>query len=213
MSRMFSQPSCCALWCFVLWAAVGRAALGAPMYTVVPAANNVYSFYIDGDDQNGKFDTLYFETRALTGEFLNVTSGNVFGVPRPPGDPFTYGNTMIMAHPDEFPGGLMLVRDAYINNSQELSYLAAKFGGKISTASQSGGDLFLGNVMLSDPQAIGAFRIWLLSAGLTVYDTGVLQFSPTIPEPACTSLMAAGILSVWFSRLLHRPQLRECDLA
>jgi len=175
------------------------------MYTVVPAANNIYSFYIDGDDQNGKFETFYFEARAVTGAFLNTSSGNVLGVPRPPGDPFTYPNGMITAHPEDFPDALMLSRLTYVNNSQELSYLVGRQFGPISTASQVGGDFFLGNVMLSDVQAIGTFRIWLLSAGRTVYDTGMLPFSPTIPEPASLSVAVVGIIGLLSSRRLRRP--------
>ena len=206
MNVKFSHYSRYALWCFLVSITIGNCALSAPMYTVVPAANNIYSFYIDGDDQNGKFETFYFEAKAVTGAFLNTSSGNVLGVPRPPGDSFTYGNTMITAHPDEFPGGLMLVRDDYTNNSNELSYLAARYFGQITTASQVGGDLFLGNVMLSDAQAIGTFRIWLLSAGRTVYDTGVLRFSPSIPEPVGLTAAVIGFMGLITSRRLRRPQ-------
>ncbi len=60
-----------------------QSATAAPLWSIKPvgpAANNVYSFYVDGDNLNGIFDTIFFQTKATIGTFINNNSGAVAGV-------------------------------------------------------------------------------------------------------------------------------------
>src|SRR5262245_8954708 len=53
----------------------------------------VYSVYLRGESTS--FNGVGFSIKPDHGsQFLDVTSGLVAGVPRPPGDPFTYRNRM-----------------------------------------------------------------------------------------------------------------------
>ena len=157
------------------------------------AANNVYSIYVDGEASNGAFDTIYFKVTPSTGTFINTNSGAAAGVPRPAGDAFTYPNRMLNADPLDFPGALGLTQVGLVNTAQELSFTVGALGGTVSTAAQPGGDLFLGNVMLSGGHfwANIYVRIQLISAGNVIFDdaTGT-------PEPASFSIAALGFAAL-----------------
>lgn len=183
-----------------------QSASAGPIWSVKPvgaSANNVYSFFVDGDNLNGAFDTIFFQAKATIGTFINNNSGAVAGVPRPAGDPFTYPNRMITADPVDFPGGLALTQVGLVNTAQELSYTAGKLGGTVTTANEVNGDLFLGNVNLSG--AGGAVQIQLISAGSVLYDTGILAYGPIIPEPAGLSIAALGFTGLVAVRRRSRP--------
>jgi opacity protein-like surface antigen len=181
-------------------------ATAAPIWSVKPigpAANNVYSFYIDGDNLNGTFDTIFFQVKARgAASFINTNSGAVGGVPRPAGAAFTYPNRMITADPLDFPGGLALTQVGLVNNAQELSYTAGKLGGTISTGAEANGDLFLGNVMTAPGFFCFTFQIQLITAGNVVYDTQVLE---ACPEPAGLSIAALGFTGLIAVRRRCRP--------
>ena len=80
-----------------------------------------------------------------------------------------------------------------VNTAQELSFTVGALGGTVSTAAQPGGDLFLGNVMLSGGHfwANIYVRIQLISAGNVIFDdaTGT-------PEPASFSIAALGFAAL-----------------
>ncbi|MBL9165334.1 MAG: PEP-CTERM sorting domain-containing protein [Planctomycetaceae bacterium] len=189
-------------------------ASAGPIWSVKPigqSANNVYSFYIDGDNLNGTFDTIFFQAKATSGTFTNNNSGAVAGVPRPAGDPFTYPNRMITADPLDFPGGLALTQVGLVNNAQELSYTAGKLGGTISTGAEVNGDLFLGNIKLSGPYANFSWQMQLITGGVVMYDTGILTTffppdpDPDVPEPASLSLAMLGFAGSLAVRRRCRP--------
>jgi hypothetical protein len=182
-------------------------AAAAPFYNIKPigpASNNVYNFYIDGDNLNGTFDTIFFQVKALVGSFINNNSGAVGGVPRPAGDDFTYPNRMITADPLDFPGGLALTQVGLVNTAQELSYTAGKLGGTVTTAAEANGDLFLGNVDMTYPGG-GTFQIQLIAAGNVVYDSQPLTFGSIFPEPASLSIAALGFTGLVAVRRRCRP--------
>ncbi|MBL9165333.1 MAG: hypothetical protein JNL18_21580 [Planctomycetaceae bacterium] len=180
-------------------------ATASPIWSVKPvgpSANNVGSFYIDGDNLNGTFDTIFFQVKAHGAtSFINTNSGAVAGIPRPAGQPFTYPNRMITADPLDFPGGLALTQVGLVNNAQELSYTAGKLGGTISTGAEVNGDLFLGNVMTAPGFFCLTFQIQLITAGNVVYDTGVVDLCP---EPASLSIAALSFVGLLVaSRRFH----------
>ena len=172
-------------------------ATAAPFWSIKPVGpspNNVYSFYIDGDNLNNTFDTIFFQVKAHgAASFINTNSGAVAGVPRPAGDPFTYPNRMITADPLDFPGGLGLTQVGLLNNAKELSYTAGKLGGTVTTGNELNGDLFLGNVMSAPGFFCFTFQIQLITAGNVVYDTGILD---ACPEPTSTALAAVGLVGL-----------------
>ncbi|QDT72961.1 hypothetical protein [Lacipirellula limnantheis] len=170
--------------------------------------NNVYNFYVDGGNFNGSFDTIFFQAKSYRGSFINANSGASAGVPRPPGDLFTYPNRMLTADPLDFPGGLALTQVGLINNGQELSFTVGKLGGTITTAAENAGDLFLGNVMMSSGGGF-SYQIQLISAGNVLYDTGINTIpltDPTFPEPSGLVIAAVGMVGLLSSRRLRRPQ-------
>jgi len=180
------------------WLAIEQAA-AAPMFAVKPidvSPNNVYSFYVDGAELNGSFDTIYFQAKPTGGTFINQLSGALGGVPRPPGDLFSYPNRLLTADPLDFPGGLALTQVGLVNTPQELSFTVGKLGGTLTTADQVNGDLFLGNVNLSGPTAGFTFQVQLISAGNVIYDPGILVGPPIVPEPASFSIAALSFVGL-----------------
>lgn len=181
-----------AILCLVAQSATATAAT-ISIKPVNASANNVYSFYVDGEGSNGAFDTIFFQSKAFNGSYINLNSGAVAGVPRAAGDLFTYPNRMLTADPVDFPGALGLTQVGLINNGQELSYTVGKLGGTMTTAAEVNGDLFLGNVMLSGGHfwANIYVRIQLISAGNVIFDQAI-----GTPEPASLSIAALGFVNL-----------------
>lgn len=201
------------LFLAVLLAFIAGRAQAAPIWHIKPigqAADSVWSFFIDGDNLNGAFNAIEFKTWTYPqGRFGNNNSGASAGVPRPPGQQFTYMNRMLGADPVDFPGGYHLAISNLVNTPRELSFTATALNGTISTAAEPGDDLFLGNFYVPSftviPDSYYLFRIRLLTAGAAAYDSGPIyyQMGPItmdgppqwiVPEPATAFLgSAAGI--------------------
>jgi hypothetical protein len=181
------------------------------METVRSSFSGAVWFYIDGDNLNGAFDAIEFKTWTYPqNKFGNNNSGNAAGIPRGAGQQFTYPNRMLNADPLDFPGALGLTMSGLVNTTRELSFKATSPTGAISTASEPNGDLFLGNFYIpNNTFAPGSFYLWrirLLSAGTTVYDTmpGYWPLGPltgtwappasAIPEPAAIATFSFGAI-------------------
>jgi hypothetical protein len=97
----------CGIFAAFLFLFAQAAAANAAVISIKPvgaSANNVYSFYVDGEASNGAFDTIFFEVKAFgAASFINTNSGALGGVPRPAGEAFTYPNRMLNADPLDFP--------------------------------------------------------------------------------------------------------------
>jgi hypothetical protein len=135
-----------------------------------------------GQAQNGGFDTISFraipdigirvqlidagtpiadlQTSGIIlddpgGSFINLNSGLNAGVPRPAGDAFTYRNRMLQADP--FDGGKGWTLQDLVMTPSELSFTAGPTTGKITTATEVGGRLFLANIryaFVPEPAAV-----------------------------------------------------------
>ena len=149
----------------------------------------IYTFYVDGESLNGNFETIYFQAKATPpGKFANLPNlASPPGVPRPPGDSFTYPNRMLIADPLDFPGALGLTQVGLNLTGQELSYAVGNLFGTITTANQPNGDLFLANLYVPDHTAFTA-TVQLISAGTVVFEA-----TQTVPEPAAGLVALAGL--------------------
>ncbi|MBL9165331.1 MAG: hypothetical protein JNL18_21570 [Planctomycetaceae bacterium] len=190
MSRAFGQTSLVLPIALCVMLAASLPARAAQLSMTRNGA--IYIFYVDGESLNGGFETIYFQAKATPpGKFANVPNGAAPpGVPRPPGDSFTYPNRMLIADPLDFPGALGLSMVGFINNGQELSYAVGNLFGTITTANQPNGDLFLANLYVPDPTHFTA-TVQLISAGTVVFEA-----TQTIPEPAAGLVALVGLSSL-----------------
>jgi hypothetical protein len=143
------------------------------------SVRGIAAIYLDGDADNGNFDTITFSARPQSvvhvqlisagtviselifpffqpislSPFANQNSGLSAGVPRPAGQTFTYINRLLHADPLKFPGGLGWVVFGLVNRPDELSFVTGPLGGRIDTAGQPDGRLFLANIYapISEP--------------------------------------------------------------
>jgi hypothetical protein len=151
--------------------------------------NDAFAIYVDGEEHNGNFETIYFQAKPNPpAEFTN-NSGGIFFV-RPPGRPFTYPNELLTQDPIDFPGGLALFQSGLVNIPQELSFTVANLFGTITTAPQPNGDLFLGNVNMPGAGASANVLVQLRRAGNLVQQ---LTLTIPVPEPSALALAVAAL--------------------
>jgi hypothetical protein len=162
---------------------------------VVPSAADplAHSVYLDGGVLNGAFDLVNFQATATPpGALRNASlTGLVGGVPRPPGDPFTYINRMLFSDPEEVPGALgwMLIGDRQ-NNPFELLFTTGPLTGTITTAGQVDNRLFLANLYLA-PGGAAHVRVRLTTAGAVLSELTTLA---GVPEPSAAGLITSAAL-------------------
>jgi hypothetical protein len=164
----------------------------ASLHLVPAATNSSWAIYLDGSPQNGDFNAVKFDATPVGGTFLNTTGGLDGGVPRPPGQAFTYYNRLLNADPLDFPASLQWTLLGISANANLLGFTGGPLGLSISTAGQPGGRLFLGNVL---PSAGGSFiaKVQLSNAaGNIVAD---LQAVP-VPEPTSAAVVGAA-MAIW----------------
>ncbi|WP_428308391.1 hypothetical protein [Lacipirellula sp.] len=135
--------------------------------------NGSISVYLDGESLNGNFDYLKFRARPMGGSsFLNAQNAfeTASGILRPAGALFTYRNRRLDFDPNDpdNPGvgkGWQILNP--INASQQVSFEGGPLTGKISTAGEPLGRLFLANFVMpagSDAGALGLHSSYTTSA-------------------------------------------------
>lgn len=168
----------------------GAPAAAAEFY--FKASGNTATFYLDagrgaayGGNLNGKFDTVDFQLTTFNGSFININSGQVGGIPRPPGEPSTYRNRVLDADP--LDGGLGWSVVGQVINANGMAWAGGPLGHTIDTSGQPNGGLFLANVQFGVPARTASVsgRVQLISAGDIVAEI------PFVPEPA------AGVLGLF----------------
>lgn len=153
-----------------------------------PAANGIYSVYIDG--QSTTFNGLGLSVKPDGGAaFLNVSSGNVAGAPRPAGDAFTYRNRLLDADASEVPETKGWTLLGVVNTAQEIAFSGGPLGQTITT----GGKLFLANVML--PAGATAKADLQLVNGVDTVFTQQLDIG-VVPEPMSMGLAGMALAAV-----------------
>jgi hypothetical protein len=151
----------------------------------------VYSFYLRGESTT--FDGVYFSSKPLHGaQFLNVNSGIVGGMPRLPGDSFTYRNRLLDADVSDHPDSKEWTLLVHANTASEIAFSGGPLGRAIDTNNEPDGRLFLANVKLSIG-ALATATLHLVHGGSTVFSARIPE---PIPEPASLALAAASLLTL-----------------
>lgn len=171
-------------------------------------ANGSYQIYLNGEST--VFDTFSLHFSAVVGDFTNLDIGFDGFVPRGLGEPFTYVNRYLGAHPVQGGMGLTLVGEQ--STAKILAFDATKLGGKVDTSGQPGGRLFLANLMLPQP-GVWVGEVRLIAGGQTVQALSPvipLTGIPCLPEPSSAFLIAVGI-AVGFSRKINNRLPRQSN--
>jgi hypothetical protein len=192
MTRYLVTPLC-------LLIALGSTAHAASLsYT---QTNTAFAIFLDGEEHNDQFETIFFEVKPNPpAEFNNNNTGGV-GVPRPPGQPFTYYNRLLDADPLDFPGALGLTQVGLVKTPQELSFTVGNLFGTVTTAAQSNGDLFLGNVNMPGAGASANVLVQLIRAGNLVQE---LRMTIPIPEPSAATMAMTALTATTIVRRRRR---------
>jgi hypothetical protein len=166
----------------------------AALLTVEPAGvsfNGVYTLYLAGESTvfNGVGLSVKPDGGAM---FLNATSAPFLGIPRPPGDPFTYRNRALDADPVDFPASKGWTLLGVVSTSHEQAFSGGPLGQTIDTSGDPGGKLFLANLMLP-PGATATATLQLVNGVDTVH-TQTLQFP--IPEPPGLGMVSLGTIAL-----------------
>jgi len=168
---------------------VASAANAAVLSVTSNAAQGIYSALINtGSDVIDTIDVKF--TPGAGSTFINNNSGLASGVPRNPGDPFTYPNRKLNADPLDVDGGQGWTFFGLTNNANTLEFTGTPIGSTINTNNTG---LFLGNVMLNSPASTGTVTIKGLRLGNEVFNLTENLGAP-IPEPA--TLAMAGLALV-----------------
>jgi len=167
------------------------AAHAAAIYVEESSANpGAFAIYLDGQSHNGNFNVVDFKVSPVApATFQNVNSGLSAGVPRPPGQAFTYYNQLLNSDPVDFPGGLNWSLLGVVRTSTQVAFAGSPLGQQISTTGQPGGKLFLANIYMPTGMAHGTVQ--LIDAGLLRQQ---IDFAFPIPEPAILGLSGFAML-------------------
>jgi hypothetical protein len=183
----------CVVWAAVIVLLIPTA--GGAASLVVEPFGNVHSIYLHGGFDNGNFNAVIFQATTSSHDmyysvalhvisgvdvlatlstsifqperfFGNFNSGLVAGAPRPAGDAFTHHNRMLDADPEDVEGGLDWTILGLIRTPMQLSFTGGPLGGKINTASQPGGRLFIANLSFVVPESACCWQMMIAASGL-----------------------------------------------
>jgi hypothetical protein len=181
--------------CLSILSIITCGSANAAYLQILPASTpHVQSIYLNGENLNGNSEVIIFKAtpdsvrvqllntlgivlqdlnvaysldNAPLGPFANLNGGFLAGAPRPVGQASTYYNRMLDADPFDFPGALGWTVWNVVRTSSELSFVGEPLGGKITTAKQPGGLLFLANL-----------------------------YAPSVPEPTTFGLLSVAVLAL-----------------
>jgi hypothetical protein len=169
-------------------------------------AGDAWALFLNGDASlfgndaklNGQFDTIDFLFQMHSGlQLTNISSGLNAGVPRLPGEPFTFRNRALDQDPLDGGLGWNVLAPTPAITPSTIQWAGGPLGGTIDTrVGHKGGWLFLANFYFSPPVdaelPIGG-RIQLISGGNVVMEIPKLLIDMTIPLPEVPE-PAAGVL-------------------
>lgn len=171
--------------------AVGSTANAASLHVVTTNGGATNAIYLDGETQNGTFNTVIFSAVPNGAATFQALSS---GVGKPAGDPNTYRNRALDADP--LDGGLGWSLVGTQTTASALTFSGGPLGSNITTADAPGGRLFLGNVQLpTGPGMTGTATVTLVDGtGAQVGD--ILSATFPIPEPASLGLVGMSTLAL-----------------
>ena len=109
----------------------------AASVSVRTGSPGAYSIWLDGQEADGNFDTVFVELiPTAPATFANQNSGNNAGVPRPAGEPFSYRNRQLDLGTDERVALGWTVVGA-VSTANVLSFTAGPSDAKIDTGTPS----------------------------------------------------------------------------
>jgi hypothetical protein len=150
----------------------------------------LHSFYLVGESTT--FNAIYFSVKPLHGaQFRDINSGLNAGVPRPPGQSFTYRNRLLDADPSEFPEAKGWTLLGVVNSTQEVAFTGGPLGSQIDTSGEPNGRLFLATV----ETPVGACIAWNVQL-VNGIDTVATIYVEMCPEPAACAMAGVGALAL-----------------
>lgn len=163
----------------------------AASLSVSTGANKTFSVWIDGEADNGNFNTVKLEVNAIPNSegVPSTLLGLSSGAGKVVGDVGTFRNRMLDADP--LDGGLGWSTAGVQTSASVLGFSGGPLGGNITTADQPSGRLWLGNFQLSTPGVATVLVQLSNSTGDLLFDQTV-----TIPEPATLAMASCSLIGL-----------------
>lgn len=165
----------------------------AAMLRKEQAAPGNISLFLDGEADNGQFDTIIVDVKARPGvEFLNINESGVDGfTPLAPGADATFVNALLSAPPAFGGNGFSILGQEVTSTS--VAFTGGPLGGTIDTVNGPNvgpNGLFLGNFVLS-PGGVGDATVQLVRGGSVI-----AELSAVVPEPATLALASLSLVAL-----------------
>jgi hypothetical protein len=145
---------------------------------------SAHSLYLNGETD--VFDTVEVVVTPEPGNTFTPRSGIEPGVPRPPGQPFTYLNRVLNGDPLDDPSFLGWSILGLTITANEFKFT----GGPLGQTIETNGDLFLANLNFGSPSGRATAVVKTYRIGNVVAD---LSLTFPIPEPAALALAVMGL--------------------
>lgn len=174
----------------------------AAKFNIVPegsSPNGVYSIYLDGEGDNGNFDTIIVNlTPNDPAVFANIDEDGADGfTPREPGGEFTYISAFLGA-PPAFGGNGHSVLGP-VTSAGGIEFTSGPLGMTIDTVNGPNNraeGLFLANVMLENG-GTGVASAQIVSGGQIL---STIEAPIGIPEPTTMALAGLSLIGLVASR-------------